>query len=53
MGNTVFHLAPHILQASGWEGCALVQIQYKLLVFYVPGSNCHSSKGECEGLGLI
>lgn len=49
-GEHSLHLAPQILQASGWEMCALVQIQYKPLVFYVPGSNCHSSKRECEGL---
>lgn len=37
----------------GWEWCALVQVQYKLLVFYVPVGSCDSNKGECEGLGLI
>jgi len=52
-GEHSLHLAPLILQASSWEGCALVQIQHKLIVFYVPGSSCHSSKGECRGLGLI
>lgn len=48
-----FHLAPQVLQGSGWEGCALVQMQYKLLVLYVPGSNCCSIKGECERQGLV